>query len=275
MMGSRLGGGACWAAGAEGACPAAARRICADLGGGLAAVPGDVRPAVPAASAFPGGGWRCHGGCRASDLRPGGPRVHRVRCIGRSLRRGCPGSGSAAVPAPGLAPGGGQAVGAFHAVDVAVAPAGSGRRQRRRARAAVTQPRQRIRGRRSECLREQVGRGEAAADGGGDPAVGVIEGPRRGDQVQDRVLHRRPRQLPGRLPPRHQAPRPVDNHPPNVPVPGGVLLGRNADVDLRAGLVGQAVNLGGGLVADHGAGPYAEHRGPQFRLSRRSPVKVA
>jgi len=81
--------------------------------------------------------------------------------------------------------------------------------------------------------------------------------------VEDGILHGGPRQLPGRLPLRRQAPRPVDNHTPDVPIPSGIPLDRNADVDPRARLVGETMYLGRGLVAEYGVMPYAQHRSPQ------------
>src|SRR5205823_12282549 len=83
-----------------------------------------------------------------------------------------------------------------------------------------------------ERLAEQFGRCETAADRGRDPAVGIVEDPRRGDQIEHRVLDGGPRQVPRRLPLRHQPPRSVDNYAPDLLMSAWVLLLRHADVNL-------------------------------------------
>ena len=54
------------------------------------------------------------------------------------------------------------------------------------------------------------------------------------------------------------------------------MPGRNADMDPRARLIGEIVDLGRGLVAECGAGPHAQDRGPEASPALAgSPVKVA
>src|ERR1700738_883574 len=73
--------------------------------------------------------------------------------------------------------------------------------------------------------------------------------------------------MPGRLPLRYQAPRPVDNHARDLPVLARATLGRNAYMYPCTRLVGETMNLGRGLVAEHRTSPHAQHHGPQLRLS--------
>ena len=121
-----------------------------------------------------------------------------------------------------------------------------------------------------ECLAQRRRRGQTAPHGAGNAAVGVVKGPRARDQVKDSVLDRGPRQLPGRLPGRlplrRQAPGPVDDHARYVPALAGAALCRNADVDPATRLVGEPVYFGGGLVAEHGTGPGAQHSRPEPAL---------
>ena len=173
--------------------------------------------------------------------------------------------GPAAVPALGLPPRRRQAVGPFHAVDVVAL------QRRVHAVGGVLQgagdpgppadPRPV-----GECLAQRSRRGQPAPDSSGYPAVRVVEGPCLGHQVQDRVLHRGPRQLPGRLPLRPQAPRPVDDHTPDLPATGPAVS-RNTNVNRPDRLVDKAVNLGCRLVAERSAGSRAQDGGPQPRLS--------
>ena len=126
-----------------------------------------------------------------------------------------------------------------------------------------------------EGLAEEFGCAEAAADSSRDPAVGVVEGPRRADQVEHGVLDGGPWQMPRRLPFRNQPPRSVDNHTPDLGVLPGTPLDRDAHVDPCTLLVGQAVDLGSGLMAEYSARPHVQHGCPQPLLPRGFPVKVA
>ena len=119
-----------------------------------------------------------------------------------------------------------------------------------------------------ERLAEQFGRGQPAADGGRDPPVGVVEGPRGGDQVEHGVLHRGPRQMPRRLPFRNQPPRSVDNHAAHLLVLPRTTPGRDAHVNPCTLLVNQAMDLGCGLVAEHSARPHVQYSRPQPPLPR-------
>src|SRR5580704_3837012 len=188
-----LGRGAARAAGAEGAGPATAAQDRGDLCGGPAAVLGGVGPPVPqrlrslhevgvvSVSVAPAAFRRVGRDAVQFDAYP----VFFVQVVQVAV--------TAAVPAHGLAPRQGQAVGALHTVDVVALQRGMD------AIGSVlhgvgdpgapAHPRAR-----RECLAEQFGGGEAAADRGRDPAVGVIEGPRRADQVEDRIFDRGPRQ---------------------------------------------------------------------------------
>src|SRR5580704_16677745 len=119
-MGDRLGGGACGAAGAEGACPAAGAEDLADLDGGLAAVPSDIGPAVAqglhsleeVGVVTAGVAPATFGRVSRESIEFGADAVVFVEVVQIA--------GAAAVPALGLAAGGGQPVSAFYAVNVAV-----------------------------------------------------------------------------------------------------------------------------------------------------------
>jgi hypothetical protein len=243
-----------------------------DLGGGLAAVPGDVQPAVPersgalgevdvvAAGVAPAAFRWVGGGSIQFDAQP----VVLVQVVQVA--------GAAAVPTPRLAFRDREAMGALDPVDVDAFQRGvdalGGVLQGAGDPVAPAHPRAS-----GEGLAEQFGCGEAASDRGRDPSVGVVQGPRRGDQVQDRGRHRGPWQLPRRLPFRNQIPRSVDDHSPDGLVPTWALYHCNTYVDLPAGLVCQAVDLSRSLVAEHGTRPDAEHRGPQFRLPGQHSVE--
>src|SRR6266581_2544373 len=75
--------------------------------------------------------------------------------------------------------------------------------------------------------------------------------------------------MPRRLPLRHQAPRSVDNHARDLLVLARAALRRDAHVDARTPLVGEAMELGRSRMAEYGTRPYAQHRRPQPRLPGR------
>jgi hypothetical protein len=179
---------------------------------------------------------------------------------------------AAAVPAPCLPPGGGEPVRALHAEDVAALERGvhpvAGILERGGDPPAPPHPRPS-----RERLAEQLRRGQLAPHRRRDPAIRVIEGPRRRDQVEHRVLHRRPRQLPRRHPLRHQPPPPVNHHPPDRLPSRGMLVGWNADVNARTRLVDELVNLSSRLVTEHGTWPCPQHGSPQPGLTGRDPGK--
>jgi hypothetical protein len=161
-------------------------------------------------------------------------------------------------PAPGLAARLGQAVGALDALDVPALEremnAFGGVREGLRQPGAPPELPARF-----ERVPQAFDGGELPRDRTGNPGVGVVEGPGRRYQVEHGLLDRGSRKLPVR--PRFSlAPgAAVDDHARDVLPSGGMARGRNRDVDLRAGLVGQALDLGGSLVAEHGTGPGAEH----------------
>jgi len=71
---------------------------------------------------------------------------------------------------------------------------------------------------------------------------------------------------------------------PQPPAPTGagtrrnrdeVALGRNGDVDRAGRLVGEPMQFGGGLVAEHGAGPGGQQCGQSHAPRPGIPLKVA
>jgi hypothetical protein len=92
-----------------------------------------------------------------------------------------------------------------------------------------------------ERFAERARSGELAAHPARDPAVGVIERPRRADEVQDGVRDVGARQLPGRLGISRDPAGPMNDHSRDLPPPSRIVFVRHGYVDLGAWRAGQAV----------------------------------
>ena len=101
----------------------------------------------------------------------------------------------------------------------------------------------------------------------GNPAADIIERPGTLNQIEHRLLDRRPGRLTVRLPGLANAARNTDHqaracHPPRGGHGHADRLGRRID---------EPVQLSRGLMAEHGALTSAEHRRPQLRRPARRP----
>jgi hypothetical protein len=93
----------------------------------------------------------------------------------------------------------------------------------------------------------------------------LIEVRRLLDQVKNRFLDAGPRRLQNRMLGLGQASGAVDDHIGHRP---DAAIGGNRDVDERARLIDELLELGGGLMTQHCVGTDAERCGPQHRRSR-------
>jgi hypothetical protein len=104
--------------------------------------------------------------------------------------------------------------------------------------------------------------GETAAEAGGHQREDLVQGRRDRDEIDDRVLDKRVRRQAGRLPWPTEARRPVHHNAVLGAYPSAIGDG---DVHLRAALIRQAQQLGGGLVTQPGLRAGVEDGRPQVR----------
>jgi DNA-binding CsgD family transcriptional regulator len=118
---------------------------------------------------------------------------------------------------------------------------------------------------RAEGLRDHLGAGASAGRGPRQPCVGIVEGPRGGDQVKDRLGHRSAGQVPPGLRVGPPVGGPVDDDAVQFGPPGGSDPHWHGDVDFVAGPRSEPLNLGRGLMAESGMVPGAQDHCPQLR----------
>jgi hypothetical protein len=105
------------------------------------------------------------------------------------------------------------------------------------------------------------------SDSARNPAIGLIEGTGSYDQVENRVLDPCARQFPLRQPSGEALGGAVNYDTRDGPVVRRVTIRRDGDVDLRRWLVREAVDFGGGFMAEHRAWPGTPQGSPEPGLA--------